>query len=78
MVSTPGNVHDSRPYLALWTVDARFKLTSLTVMQQSRNQTKVVVRHGWEAAKARIDAHCLTPEGKQLMAILVCCERMTG
>ncbi len=35
---------------------------------QSRNQTKVVVRHVWEAAKERIDAHRLTPIGKTIYA----------
>jgi len=35
---------------------------------QSRNQTKVVVRHVWETAKERIDAHRLTPDGKQIYA----------
>jgi transposase len=35
---------------------------------QSRNHTKVVVRHVWEAAKLRIDAHRLTPAGKKIYA----------
>src|SRR5690606_30374657 len=35
---------------------------------QSRNQTKVVVRHVWEAAKERIDTHRLTPTGKKIYA----------
>jgi len=35
---------------------------------QSRNHTKVVVRHVWEAAKERIDAHRLTPAGKKIYA----------
>ncbi|MDV7401199.1 transposase, partial [Arthrospira platensis SPKY1] len=35
---------------------------------QSRNQTKVVVRHVWETSKERIGSHRLTPEGKQIYA----------
>lgn len=35
---------------------------------QSRNHTKVIVRHVWEAAKERTDAHRLTPEGKVIYA----------
>jgi IS5 family transposase len=35
---------------------------------QSRNHTKVVVRHVWDDAKERTNAHRLTPQGKTIYA----------